>query len=75
MLRNWSGAEKDALLKFAPSYFKYMNRTSQKPSVLAKIFGFYTLKRKNLLTGEVKRMDVLVMENLFTVKRLRENST
>jgi hypothetical protein len=29
MLNNWTVAEKDALLKFAPSYFNYMDQSSQ----------------------------------------------
>lgn len=29
MLNHWTIAEKDALLKFAPSYFDYMDQSSQ----------------------------------------------
>ncbi|KAI8052192.1 hypothetical protein BDF22DRAFT_744416 [Syncephalis plumigaleata] len=65
MLNNWTVAEKDALLKFAPSYFNYMDQSSQNPSVLAKIFGFYTVKYKNVHTGKTMKMDLLVMEHLF----------
>ncbi|KAI9592329.1 hypothetical protein BDF19DRAFT_425524 [Syncephalis fuscata] len=59
MLNNWTVAEKDALLKFAPSYFNYMDQSSQNPSVLAKIFGFYTVKYKNVHTGKTMKMDLL----------------
>jgi hypothetical protein len=65
MLDNWTSAEKDALLKFAPSYFSYVDHSSQYPSVMAKIFGFYTIKYKNIHTGKTMKMDLLVMEHLF----------
>ncbi|KAJ3289004.1 1-phosphatidylinositol-3-phosphate 5-kinase [Borealophlyctis nickersoniae] len=61
----WTIAEKDALLKFAPAYFEYMNNSDKHPTILAKIFGFYTIKHKNLHTGQVMKLDVLVMEHLF----------
>ncbi|KAF9436888.1 hypothetical protein BGZ76_002689 [Entomortierella beljakovae] len=65
MVSSWNIAEKDALLKFAPKYFEYMEKTHEAPTVLAKIFGFYTLKIKNNETGNVLKIDVLVMEHLF----------
>ncbi|KNC99530.1 uncharacterized protein SPPG_04921 [Spizellomyces punctatus DAOM BR117] len=61
----WSNQEKAALMKFAPAYFEYMNNSDKNPTILVKIFGFYTLKHKNLQTGTVKKLDVLVMEHLF----------
>ncbi|KAF9202093.1 hypothetical protein BGZ49_007733 [Haplosporangium sp. Z 27] len=65
MVSSWNIAEKDALLKFAPKYFEYMEKTNEAPTVLAKIFGFYTLKIKNKDTGHALKIDVLVMEHLF----------
>ncbi|KAF8940640.1 hypothetical protein BGZ58_005376 [Dissophora ornata] len=65
MVSSWNIAEKDELLKFAPKYFDYMERTHEAPTVLAKIFGFYTLKIKNGHLGHVLKIDVLVMEHLF----------
>ncbi|KAJ3195191.1 hypothetical protein HK101_000901 [Irineochytrium annulatum] len=62
---NWTLVEKDALLKFAPKYFEYILNNDNKPSVLAKIFGFYTIKQRNLATGVTTELDVLVMEHLF----------
>ncbi|KAJ3208381.1 hypothetical protein HDU67_006776 [Dinochytrium kinnereticum] len=62
---NWTLVEKDALLKFAPLYFNYMNNSDKNPTVLAKIFGFYTIKQKNLVTGVTTELDVLVMDHLF----------
>ncbi|KAF9173411.1 hypothetical protein BGX21_001229 [Mortierella sp. AD011] len=65
MVSSWNIAEKDALLKFAPKYFEYMEKTNEAPTVLAKIFGFYTLKIKNGESGHALKIDVLVMEHLF----------
>ncbi|KAI9348295.1 hypothetical protein DFJ73DRAFT_625838, partial [Zopfochytrium polystomum] len=62
---NWTVAEKDALLKFAPAYFDHISRADKTPTVLAKIFGIYTIKHKNLVTGVNSEMDILVMEHLF----------
>ncbi|TPX35961.1 hypothetical protein SmJEL517_g01689 [Synchytrium microbalum] len=62
---NWTTVEKDGLLKFAPNYFEYMSNSDKNPTSLAKIFGFYTLKHKNEVTGVVTRMDLLVMEHVF----------
>lgn len=54
------------LLELAPSYFRYMESTASRPSVIAKILGFYTIEIRNLDTGSVQaKADLLVMENLF----------
>lgn len=54
------------LIELGPSYFRYMDSTAEKPSVLAKLLGFYTVEIKNLETGVVQsKADLLVMENLF----------
>jgi 1-phosphatidylinositol-3-phosphate 5-kinase len=54
------------LIDHAPSYFQYMDATASKPTVLAKLMGFYTVDIKNLETGVVQaKTDLLVMENLF----------
>jgi hypothetical protein len=65
LANNWTVVEKDALLKFAPAYFDYMQNADKNPTVLAKIFGFYTIKQRNLATGVTKELDVIVMEHLF----------
>ncbi|KAG0320175.1 hypothetical protein BGZ99_004665 [Dissophora globulifera] len=70
MVSSWNVAEKDALLKFAPKYFEYMENTHEAPTVLAKIFGFYTLKINNGETGQVLKIDVLVMEHLFYKQKI-----
>lgn len=54
------------LIEMAPSYFRYIDSTHSKASVLAKMLGFYTIEIKNLETGTTQtRADVLVMENLM----------
>jgi 1-phosphatidylinositol-3-phosphate 5-kinase len=43
-----------------------MDATAGKPTVLAKLLGFYTVEIKNLEAGTVQaKADLLVMENLF----------
>ncbi|KAI8807427.1 hypothetical protein BJ742DRAFT_679041 [Cladochytrium replicatum] len=66
LAQTFTVVEKNTLLKFAPSYFEYIGGSDKNPSILAKIFGFYTIKRKNLVTKEVMKLDVLVMENVFS---------
>ncbi|KAI8917431.1 hypothetical protein BC831DRAFT_484979 [Entophlyctis helioformis] len=61
----WTVDEKDALFQFAPLYFEYVRGTDKQPSILAKILGFFTIKKKNLATGQSVVLDVLVMEHLF----------
>ncbi|RUS13321.1 hypothetical protein BC937DRAFT_95501, partial [Endogone sp. FLAS-F59071] len=71
MVSSWNIAEKDALLKFAPKYFEYMGKSVESPSVLAKIFGFYTIKMKDLRQKHAAmRMDILVMEQLFFAQKI-----
>ncbi|KAF7727742.1 hypothetical protein EC973_007201 [Apophysomyces ossiformis] len=66
MVNAWNIAEKDAFLKFAPKYFDYLRQTVEKPTILAKIFGFYTIKMKSTVGKSVDlEMDVMVMEHLF----------
>jgi len=43
-----------------------MDATASKPTVLAKMVGFYTIEIRNLDTGTVQsKVELLVMENLF----------
>jgi 1-phosphatidylinositol-3-phosphate 5-kinase len=43
-----------------------MDTTARKPSVLAKLLGFYTVEIKNMETNTVQsKADLLIMENLF----------
>lgn len=43
-----------------------MDATTSRPTVLAKLLGFYTVEIKNLETGTTQaKADLLIMENLF----------
>lgn len=75
MVSSWNIAEKDELLKFAPKYFEYMEQTHEAPTVLAKIFGFYTFKIKNGTSGQIMKIDVLVMEHLFYNQKITRVSS
>lgn len=63
-LRNW--LSRQVLIDLGPSYFRYMEATTSKPTVLAKLLGFYTIEIRNLESGTTQaKADLLVMENLF----------
>ena len=48
-----------------------MESTSTRPSVIAKLLGFYTIEIKNLENGNVQsKADLLVMENVFYEQRI-----
>lgn len=54
------------LIELGPAYFRYIDATAMKPTVLAKLLGVYTVEIRNLETGAVQaKADLLVMENLF----------
>ncbi|KAJ7127895.1 hypothetical protein C8R44DRAFT_873667 [Mycena epipterygia] len=66
LVNAWNVADLQVLIELAPSYFRYMDATASKPTVLAKLIGFYTIEIRNLETGNVQsKADLLVMENLF----------
>ncbi|KAI8360868.1 hypothetical protein EDC96DRAFT_553791 [Choanephora cucurbitarum] len=74
LMKQLSKYELDAFLRFAPAYFQYMSEAffSELPTVLAKIFGFYSIGYKNSSTGKSMRMDVLIMENLFYQRNIKK---
>ncbi|KAJ1537345.1 hypothetical protein HK096_009449, partial [Nowakowskiella sp. JEL0078] len=61
----WTVVEKDELLKFAPRYLEYVKNSDKNPSLLARIYGFYSIKHENSQTREIMELDVVVMEHLF----------
>ncbi|ORX50150.1 hypothetical protein DM01DRAFT_1308441 [Hesseltinella vesiculosa] len=73
LMKQMSRFELDAFLDFAPAYFQYLSKAffMELPTVLAKIFGFYSIGYKNSSTGNSMRMDVLVMENLFYQRNIK----
>lgn len=59
------------LIDLGPSYFKYMEATASKPTVLAKLLGFYTVEIRNLENGNTQaKADLLIMENLFYDRKI-----
>ncbi|CAO3619626.1 unnamed protein product [Cunninghamella echinulata] len=74
LMKQMSKFELDAFLGFAPAYFQYLSKSffTELPTVLAKIFGFYSIGYKNSSTGNSMRMDVLVMENLFYQRKVKK---
>ncbi|KAI8336116.1 hypothetical protein BC941DRAFT_398005 [Chlamydoabsidia padenii] len=74
LMKQMSRFELDAFLGFAPAYFQYLSKAffTELPTVLAKIFGFYSIGYKNSNTGKSMRMDVLVMENLFYQRNIKK---
>ncbi|KAJ7249724.1 hypothetical protein B0H12DRAFT_1121540 [Mycena haematopus] len=66
LVNAWNVADLQVLIELAPSYFRYMDATANRATVLAKLIGFYTIEIRNLETGNVQsKADLLVMENLF----------
>src|ERR1700761_7182925 len=58
------------LIDISPSYFRYMDSTSNRASVLAKLMGFYTIETSNLASGDREVINLLVMENVFCDRRV-----
>jgi len=66
LVNAWNVADLQVLIELGPSYFRYIDSTANKATVLAKLIGFYTIEIRNLATGAVQsKADLLVMENLF----------
>ncbi|CAL1702515.1 unnamed protein product [Somion occarium] len=66
LVNAWNVADLQVLIDMGPAYFRHMDATVNKPTVLAKILGFYTVEIRNLETGATQaKADLLVMENLF----------
>jgi hypothetical protein len=62
---------RQVLIELGPSYFKYIESTSNNPTVLAKFLGFYTIEIRNIESGTIQaKADLLVMENLFFNKKI-----
>lgn len=69
----WNVADLQVLIELGPSYFRYMDKTAKKPSVMAKLLGFFTVELKNLETGAVQsKADLLIMENLFYERKISQ---
>ncbi|PWN40335.1 hypothetical protein IE81DRAFT_325689 [Ceraceosorus guamensis] len=72
LLTVWSVDEKEAFLEFAPAYLRYMMNAAVNdcPTLLVKIAGVYSLKVKQI-GGETRlKMNIMVLENLWTGKEV-----
>uniref|UniRef100_V5EP07 PIPK domain-containing protein n=1 Tax=Kalmanozyma brasiliensis (strain GHG001) TaxID=1365824 RepID=V5EP07_KALBG len=68
LLTVWSVDEKEAFLEFAPAYIRYMMNSAVNdcPTLLVKIAGVYSIKIKDVKSGEMKlKMNVMLLENLW----------
>ncbi|KIY49694.1 hypothetical protein FISHEDRAFT_40949 [Fistulina hepatica ATCC 64428] len=71
LVNAWNTADLQVLLDLAPSYFRYIDSTATKPSVIAKLLGFFTVEIRNLETGALQsHVDLLVMENIFYEQKI-----
>ncbi|GAA5994179.1 1-phosphatidylinositol-3-phosphate 5-kinase [Rhodotorula paludigena] len=62
-------SELDSVLGFAPKLLDYLG-SPERPSLLAKIFGIYTLKFVDVKTGKKRKVDLILMEHLFFGKTI-----
>lgn len=67
IVKELSKADLESFVSMAPFYFKYISQSmfNTLTTALAKIFGFYQIHVKNVVTGKTFKMDFLIMENLF----------
>ncbi|KAF5391679.1 hypothetical protein D9757_002352 [Collybiopsis confluens] len=73
LVNAWNVADLQVLIELGPSYFRYMDSTASKATVLAKLTGFYTVEIRNLESGAVQsKADLLVMENLFYDQKIHK---
>ncbi len=61
IIKTMKGAEKRAFIKILPEYVEYLRQNPY--SMLAKIYGVFTLKRKYM-----KKVTVMLMENTIQTK-------
>nr|XP_034994239.1 1-phosphatidylinositol 3-phosphate 5-kinase isoform X4 [Zootoca vivipara] len=74
ILKQMPRLEVQSFLDFAPHYFMYMTNAVQqkKPTALAKILGVYRIGYKNSQNNTEKKLDLLVMENLFYGRKMAQ---
>ncbi|KAF8625461.1 hypothetical protein AX17_006862 [Amanita inopinata Kibby_2008] len=71
LVNAWNVGDLHVLLALAPSYFRYMELTASKPTILVKMLGFYTVEVKNLESGATQsKVDLVIMENLFYKRKV-----
>ncbi|XP_035378715.1 1-phosphatidylinositol 3-phosphate 5-kinase isoform X3 [Electrophorus electricus] len=74
ILKQMPRLEVQSFLDFAPHYFIYINGAVQqkRPTALAKILGVYRIGYKNSQNNTEKKLDLLVMENLFYGRKMAQ---
>uniref|UniRef100_A0A8C8SXE6 1-phosphatidylinositol 3-phosphate 5-kinase n=1 Tax=Pelusios castaneus TaxID=367368 RepID=A0A8C8SXE6_9SAUR len=74
ILKQMPRLEVQSFLDFAPYYFIYITNAVQqkKPTALAKILGVYRIGYKNSQNNTEKKLDLLVMENLFYGRKMAQ---
>ncbi|KAJ3000573.1 hypothetical protein HDV02_004868 [Globomyces sp. JEL0801] len=60
----WTQSELESLQSFSPKYFKYIFSGDKKPSIFAKMFGFYRITI-NTPIHRTEVVDFMAMEHLF----------
>uniref|UniRef100_A0A8C2A1Z3 1-phosphatidylinositol 3-phosphate 5-kinase n=1 Tax=Cyprinus carpio TaxID=7962 RepID=A0A8C2A1Z3_CYPCA len=74
ILKQMPRLEVQSFLDFAPHYFTYITGSVQqkRPTALAKILGVYRIGYKNSQNNTEKKLDLLVMENLFYGRKMAQ---
>ncbi|XP_051871551.1 1-phosphatidylinositol 3-phosphate 5-kinase isoform X2 [Pristis pectinata] len=74
ILKQMPRLEVQSFLDFAPYYFSYIITAVQqkRPTALAKILGVYRIGYKNSQNNAEKKLDLLVMENLFYGRKMAQ---
>ncbi|XP_059823031.1 1-phosphatidylinositol 3-phosphate 5-kinase isoform X3 [Hypanus sabinus] len=74
ILKQMPRLEVQSFLDFAPHYFNYIITAVQqkRPTALAKILGVYRIGYKNSQNNTEKKLDLLVMENLFYGRKMAQ---
>ncbi|XP_016042379.1 1-phosphatidylinositol 3-phosphate 5-kinase isoform X7 [Erinaceus europaeus] len=74
ILKQMPRLEVQSFLDFAPHYFNYITNAAQqkRPTALAKILGVYRIGYKNSQNNTEKKLDLLVMENLFYGRKMAQ---
>ncbi|CAL8266391.1 unnamed protein product [Lota lota] len=74
ILKQMPRLEVQSFLDFAPHYFTYITKAVQqkRPTALAKILGVYRIGYKNSQNNTEKKLDLLVMENLFYGRKMAQ---
>ncbi|XP_072301067.1 1-phosphatidylinositol 3-phosphate 5-kinase isoform X2 [Eucyclogobius newberryi] len=74
ILKQMPRLEVQSFLDFAPHYFTYISGATQqkRPTALAKILGVYRIGYKNSQNNTEKKLDLLVIENLFYGRKMAQ---